>query len=210
MYFLWHSLFYSVFLGSLQVIVLSKNSRLSSQEGQPGHRQVITVSCQVKGGVSCKCLRMMIKMSLFIKIWHTFPLIIKPRLAHANHSLKAIEMSFVLIRLISDTNQRRWVLTFIFPPASQFQNINVLDVLIEPDNEFSSGAGWHVILFFFFLIFPSSRHYLDQYGLMWPRDCHRAFQGQHVHFLHIRQVDLNWIICGMYEPGIWRYWPKKM
>lgn len=150
MYFLWHSLFYSVFLGSLQVIVLSKNSRLSSQEGQPGHRQVITVSCQVKGGVSCKCLRMMIKMSLFIKIWHTFPLIIKPRLAHANHSLKAIEMSFVLIRLISDTNQRRWVLTFIFPPASQFQNINVLDVLIEPDNEFSSGAGWHVILFFFF------------------------------------------------------------
>lgn len=150
MYFLWHSLFYSVFFGSLQVIVLSKNSRLSSQKGQPGHRHVITVGCQVKGGVSCKCLRMMIKMSLFIKIWHTFPLIIKPRLVHANHSLKAIEMSFVLIRLISDTNQRRWVLTFIFPPASQFQNINVLDVLIEPDNEFSSGAGWHVIFSFFF------------------------------------------------------------
>jgi len=44
------------------------------------------------------------------------------------------EMSFVLIRLILETNQRRWTLTFIFPPASQFQNINVLDVLIEPDN----------------------------------------------------------------------------
>lgn len=69
---------------------------------------------------------------------------------HANHSLKAIEMSFVLIRLISDTNQRRWVLTFIFPPTSQFQNINVLDGLIEPDNEFSSDAGSRVILLFFF------------------------------------------------------------
>lgn len=187
MYFLWHSLFYSVFVGSLQVMVLSKNSRLSSQEGQPGHGHVITVRCQVKGGVSCKCLRMMTKMSLFIKIWHTFPHIIKARSAHANHSLKAIETSFVLIRLVSDPNQRRWVLTFIFPPASQFQNINVLDVLIEPDNEFSSSAGWHVILFFF-SSFQSSlvpRHHLDQNGLIWPSDCFRAFQGQRVHFLHI-------------------------
>ncbi len=153
-------------------------------------------------------------MSLFIKIWHTFPLIIKPRSAHANHSLKAIEMSFVLIRLISDTNQRRWILTFIFPPASQFQNINVLDGLIEPDNEFSSDAGWRVILLFFpFLCsitsITSSGHHLDQYGLIWSRDCYmKVFQGQHAHFLHIREVDPNRIICSMHELDIWSYWPR--
>lgn len=108
MYFLWPSPFTQSSVALLrvshQVRVLSKNSRLSSREGQAGHRRVIIQSCWVEGGVACKCLRMIRKMSLFIKTWHTFPPYYQ---AHANHPLEAIQTSFVLIRQVSDTNRRR-------------------------------------------------------------------------------------------------------